>query len=146
MTGKPEKLQLRLDSEQNRRRAAAWAMQLGKQAGVIMLATFTPDQDGRSLRQNRLWWVWMGLIGDFTGDGKRAMDFHYRNEYLAPDIITARGQRHEVVPSTKDLSVGDMHQLMQHVLIDATQFLEIVLPGPETQGLNETFNTLEQLH
>ncbi|MEY8194472.1 MAG: hypothetical protein RPR28_06400 [Cycloclasticus sp.] len=141
---KPEKMQLRLDTDSNRRRAAAWSMQLGKKTDVPVLVTFAPDMDGRSLRQNRLWWVWMGLIGDFTGDGKRGADLHYRHEYLAPEIITARGQRHEVIPSTKDLSVGDMHDLMRNVLIDATQFLEILLPGPETQGLSEVFNDMEK--
>ncbi len=146
MAAKPETLQLRLDTPQNRERAANWALNLGKKSGVMMLATFAPDTASRSARQNRLWWKWMGIIGDHTGDDKRATDLYYRSEYLAPEMFVVRGEEYSYVPSSKDLKVGEMHELMTRVMIDASQFLELILPGPETQGLSEVFNTLDKLH
>lgn len=89
-------------------------------------------QSVRSIAQNRLYWMWVGIMSDETGHTKKEMHEFLKDEFLLPEIIEAFGKTITIKPSTKNLKVGEFSTFLEKVDFFAGEF-GIELPKPEDQ-------------
>ena len=87
-------------------------------------------QDKRTLDQNALYWRWLHIIAQETGNDAEEIHEAIKRKFLAPIYVEVFG---ELVDrrSTTDQSIGDMAALMNKVHAWAHTDLGIHLPLPE---------------
>jgi len=88
-------------------------------------------RDKRTDRQRRLYWKWIGIIGDEIGYDKDELHDALREKFLPWSEVDIIGKRVKRLTSTGKLSVGKMSQYMCDVDRFAAQELSILLPHPE---------------
>lgn len=84
--------------------------------------------DNSTTAQKALWWVWMGIIGDYVGDTKEGV---YEDMFKESPILKGRG--------ISDLSVEEMSSLMTITQVEMSKE-DIYLPGSH----DEYYEALEQ--
>lgn len=84
----------------------------------------------RSLAQNSLYWMWLGVIGEATG--YRADEMHKLMKYKFLEPTRYRVMEEDVVeyPSTTKLNTREFTEYLNLIEMWATDF-EISLPHPE---------------
>ena len=90
------------------------------------------DKLTRSQRQNKLWWKWMLVIGNFIGHSQNQMSLMLQQEFLGEETFTNKitGEEITQIRSTKSLKVDEMKELLEQVDFWAGD-LGIKLPHPE---------------
>lgn len=90
------------------------------------------DKLNRSQRQNKLWWKWMLVIGNFIGHSQNQMSLILQQEFLGEETFTSKTTGEEItqIRSTKSLRVDEMKELLEQVDFWAGD-LGIKLPHPE---------------
>lgn len=84
----------------------------------------------RSLNQNSLYWVWVGIIADYCGNTQEEMHTILKGLF-APKKEAKFGKKVYMIPrSTTTFSKGEMQEYMFYIQTEASQ-LGIVLPTPE---------------
>ncbi len=96
-----------------------------------------PDKLSRSVKQNNLYWMWLGEIEKETGQpkdeffagGKWNDGLHrqFRKAFLPKEFYTDGSQR---VRSTTDLSVKEFTDYLERIDMEMAQ-MGIVLPHPD---------------
>ena len=86
----------------------------------------------RSLSQLGLYWKWIGIIADETGNDKDGLHDIFKAKYLDPDMVMLGNVQHAVYTTTK-LPVDVMSAYMSKVQAFAGSELGILLPIPEEQ-------------
>lgn len=84
----------------------------------------------RSLKQNNLYWMWLGVISKDTGYTSNELHVAFRKKYLQPITIEAFGEKHEELPSTTKLKVGEFTEYLNEIE-NLVADIGIVLPHPE---------------
>lgn len=87
-------------------------------------------QSVRSIAQNRLYWMWVGIMAEETGHTRKEIHEHLKDEFLQPVITKVFGKTIQSLPSTKDLKVGEFSTYLEKVEFHAGEF-DIRLPKPE---------------
>lgn len=84
----------------------------------------------RSLNANALYWRWISIIADETGNDKDDIHEAFKAKYLEPVERLVMG---EMVPvlTTANLNTREMSAYMDKVYAFATNELEMILPLPE---------------
>ena len=90
--------------------------------------TVEKRKDKRSLDQNGLWNHWADYIAGKTGNDPEMVKFAFREMFLPMKSVTLGGQRHDVVPSTTSLSVGEMAQFLDQVSGFCASEMAMILP------------------
>jgi hypothetical protein len=90
--------------------------------------TITLKEDSRSNQQNKLWWSWMGIIGDTLGYNKNEAHDILKVKFLTREYIED-GKTHKYVKSTSTLSKKEFNKLTQEVFFWANDTLNINLPN-----------------
>ena len=84
----------------------------------------------RTLQQNALYWRWVHIIADETGNDAEDIHEAIKLKFITPELVTVLG---ETVPrrSTADKDIDAMTALMNKVHAWAHTDLGILLPLPE---------------
>jgi len=93
--------------------------------GKVLFLTIQPEKRPRSLPQNRLYWEWLGIIGNTLGYTREEMHDTFKAMFL-----TDHGARLPVVRSTTGLTTKEFSEYMGKVDRQAAE-LGISLPTPE---------------
>lgn len=106
--------------------AAVNALDLGKPWSVEV----KKHVKKRSLNANALYWRWISIIADETGNDKDDIHEAFKAKYLEPVERLVMG---EMVPvlTTANLNTREMSAYMDKVYAFATNELEMILPLPE---------------
>ena len=92
--------------------------------------TVEPHKERRSLGQNSLYWQWIGIIAQETGNDPDTVHEVFKQKFLIPDEISFMGEK-ILYRSTARLDTGKMTTYLDQVYALATQELGILLPVPE---------------
>ncbi len=80
----------------------------------------------RSLPQNKLYWFWLGLIGESTGYDPEELHDTYKSMFLVDRSLSL-----PLVRSTKKLDTLQFGQYLDKVKMHAQDELGIILPEPD---------------
>lgn len=84
----------------------------------------------RSLAQNRTYWLWLGIIGEFNGDSPEDLHELFKLRFLGHEEKTIMGESVTLVRSTAKLTTLEFGEYLVKVEMLAKQ-LGIVLPYPD---------------
>ena len=87
----------------------------------------------RSQQQNRLYWSWCSLLGDFLGYTKNDTALLLQEKFLGVyEFSNKRGTVHiRQVNGTSKLKVGEFAEYLEKVEIYSKDVLDFVMPRPE---------------
>ena len=105
------------------------ALDLGKPWSV----TIEPFKKKRSLSQNALYWKWVGIIADETGNDNDDIHEAFKGMFLTPRSVQIGNESREI-RSTARQNTDEMKGYMDKVYAYATSQLGILLPIPEELG------------
>lgn len=95
--------------------------------------TIEPKTKKRTLSQNALYWKWVGLIADATGNDNDDVHEALKAKFLTPRTIDLAGEQREIRSTAKQDKAG-MTAFMDRVYAFATSELGLYLPTPEELG------------
>ena len=87
----------------------------------------------RSSDSNRLYWAWIGIIANETGNEKEVCHKFFAKKFLGYDVREFGSDKIAVVKSTSNLDTSQFSDYMNQVSAFAAQELGIVLPSPDDQ-------------
>ena len=93
-----------------------------------MVITIEPPN--RSKAQNRLYWMWVSIIGKDTGHTKTEMHFVLANMFLPRVKFAFHGKQYDMPASTSDLSTKDFADYLKDIESFATD-MGLNLPHPQ---------------
>ena len=85
----------------------------------------------RSIRQNALYWKWIGIIARETGNDADTVSRELCRKFLGYEVRDVLGREVEVVHGTHNLPKERFTELLNAVEAFAYSFLGIILPHPE---------------
>ena len=89
------------------------------------------DKDSRSVKQNRLYWEWINVIGNELGYTKAETHILFRDKFLGyNELTTKKGATIKELKSTTKLKVGEMKDYLEQIDIFVSEY-GIMLPRPE---------------
>lgn len=102
----------------------------------------------RSSAQNRLYWMWLTIVGDDLGYTKKEMHKVFAKKFLPLDVTVAMGETVNDTKSTTDLNTKEFTEYLEEIDIFSSSELGIVLPHPadlyyEAMSNNRTSVTRE---
>lgn len=83
----------------------------------------------RSVQANRLYWAWLRVIAESTGDDENSLHEIFKRMFLPPKFQTYRGKEIKLPRSTTELSVKDFSEYLMRIEKEAGE-LGITLPQP----------------
>jgi len=88
----------------------------------------------RSAQQNRLWWLYMGIIGSELGYTKDECHEIFKYKLLKRERVDERtGEVFEYLGSTTKLNKTEFAELVNELIRYCAETLQIILPLPNTQ-------------
>lgn len=92
------------------------------------------EHGGRSLQQNALWWVYVGILSKELGFTKEEMHDICKMKFLKRERLNEKtGGLFEYLASTATLSKEDFMILINQLQLWSAETLDIVLPDPLEQ-------------
>lgn len=91
---------------------------------------FSKKISKRSLSQNNLYWLWLGVIGETLGYTANEIHEVFKRLFLKPRELKYRGRIIKMPSTTTELSIGEMAEYLNAIEREAGQ-LGILLPDPE---------------
>lgn len=95
--------------------------------------TIEPYKKKRSLSQNALYWKWVGIIADETGNDNDDIHEAFKGMFLTPRAVQIGIESREIRSTVKQ-NTDEMKTYMDKVYAYATSQLGILLPIPEELG------------
>ena len=87
----------------------------------------------RTLNQNALYWKWIGIFANETGNSEDDMHEFFKDKWCPISEVTV-GDEVRQVRSTKKLKTVEMTEYMDKVYAFIVGEFGIILPIPEDQG------------
>ena len=97
----------------------------------VMEVTIKPWKKKRSVQQNKLYWMWMGIISEEVGHSSEEMHELFASKLLPLESKEVCGEVVNIRKSTTKLSVKEFTEYLLKVEAFASEFLQTVLPHPE---------------
>lgn len=88
-------------------------------------------REQRSISQNRLYWMWVGIMADETGNSKDVIHTYCSKEFLGVNSGVINGKHIETLISTTTLNTERFTKFLEQVEIFANTELSIILPHPD---------------
>lgn len=118
--------------------AKAFVMQILESGKEVLIREFKKP---RSLKQNRLLWLWLTCIEKETGNERNWLHDHYVDKFLVPETYTLRDITGKAIKTmtrrahTSGLDTLNMKIFLDKVKLDAEEeFPGLVLLNPEDQN------------
>ena len=118
-------------------RAAVCRLIAGLDLSKPWAVTVEPHKERRSLNANALYWKWVGIIAQDTGNDPDHVHDTFKDKFLAPEEIMLFGEK-TFYRSTARLDTRAMNVYMDRVYAFATSELGILLPVPEDETKETT--------
>lgn len=99
--------------------------------------TIKPYKKNRSLAQNNLLWMWVGIIRDHIRDSAGEIysneDVHeaLKQRFLEPKVVSLPDGPVYIKTPSRTLTVGQFAEYLEHVEAYAADCLNLQLPRPE---------------
>jgi hypothetical protein len=98
--------------------------------GTNVVVEIKESEDSRTNNQNKLWWKWMQILGDFWGLSRNEAHDLCKVKFLKQEILI-NGEKIERLQSTTTLTKGEFNLLMNDVLFWANDTFQVNLPSSE---------------
>jgi hypothetical protein len=100
---------------------------------------------GRSIAQNRLYWLWLSCIQDETGNDKNDLHIYFKEKYLNSKTVNVLGKFINKSESTKELDTTEMANYLKRIDIFSQTELNIKLLYPEDLGFDVFYDKYKHL-
>jgi len=84
----------------------------------------------RTEAQNALYWSWLRIIGQETGNSTKILHSFFGDKFLSKKFEIVRGEQVESIQSTTELNPKEFTQYLIEVEADTASFHGITLPHP----------------
>ncbi len=98
--------------------------------GQRVSLTIELQKDKRSLSQNALYWVYLGIIANETGDNENDLHEYLKRKILAPRFIQVLGKEVKLPGTTSKLDKLEFGDYMDKIAV----LTAIPVPNPEDAG------------
>jgi hypothetical protein len=92
----------------------------------------------RSLKANKLYWLWLRCIKDETGNDDEILHQYFRKRYLPYIVKQVFEEEVAVIPSTANLDSKQFSDYLEHIRVEMLE-QGIFLPQPQEQGWDEFY-------
>lgn len=99
------------------------------------------EKDIRSLGSNALYWLWLGFLGDKSGNDFKDLHKYYKNEFIGITTREVLGKMIIIPPTTTDKDPKEFSYYMKQVKSHAYHFFNEVLPEPSDLNFNNFYET-----
>lgn len=89
----------------------------------------------RTMSQNRLYWLYLGVIERETGENASELHEYFKRTFLTPKFIKIRGKEIEVYPTTTSLKKGEFSEYLEKINADTN------IPIPDTEAYHEYYDS-----
>jgi hypothetical protein len=111
----------------------AFLLECSTMPDMEMEATFEKKKSKRTVEQNRLWWVYMTIMGNELGYTKDEMHEIAGYKLLKAERVNEKtGEVFEYIEKTSKLSKSEFSQVVDFLIIWAAE-MKIELHRPDTQ-------------
>ena len=86
----------------------------------------------RTNPQLSLYWKWLGIIANETGNDKDDLHDYFKVKFLSPELVSIFGME-QMRYTTSGLPAKEMSEYMDRVLAFTTSELGVFLPLPQDQ-------------
>lgn len=90
--------------------------------------TIQPMVVNRTTQQNNLYWQWIGIISQHTGNSADMLHLYFKKKFLGVKYVDVLDGCVETICDSHTLSVGDFADYMTQVQVFAATELGIILP------------------
>lgn len=118
-------------SDQRSRQAAIDYLQRLTDNGKRFDVSITLHRERRTIPQNSLYWMWVGLIADETGNNPDELHEVFKVMFLGSKTVEIAGITHEIPLSTTSLDTAGFTHFLERLEAWVGSELGIVLPRPE---------------
>jgi hypothetical protein len=98
--------------------------------GADVVVEIREAETARTINQNKLWWKWMQILGDFWGLSRNEAHDLCKVKFLKQEILI-NGEKIDKLQSTTTLTKGEFNLLMNDVLFWANDTFQVNLPSSE---------------
>jgi len=102
------------------------------------IAEFKLYRVQRSIRQNRLYYLWLNCIKDETGNDVEYLHSYFKNKFLTHIQREIFGEEYDIVPSTRGLDTKEFTDYLEKIRIKMLEQC-IYLPEPGEQGWDDFY-------
>lgn len=114
-----------LGSEHNEARFREWAK---KHEGAEL--RLIHEKPTRSRSQNALYWAYLTIIADETGDNANDLHEYFKRKLLPPRFVGVRNEMLKLPASTASLNKNDFTEYLMRI----SALTNIPIPNPEDAG------------
>ena len=94
----------------------------------------------RSTDANALYWLWLQVLQDETGEKKEQFHKYFKSEHIGTTEEEVFGRLITLEPTTTNKSKRFFWEYMQNVKADAATEFGVMLPLPTDNGFEEFYN------
>tara|TARA_R100001244_G_C5164141_1_gene131266 strand:+ start:290 stop:673 length:384 start_codon:yes stop_codon:yes gene_type:complete len=98
--------------------------------GADVVVEIREAETARTTNQNKLWWKWMQILGDFWGLSRNEAHDLCKVKFLKQEIMI-NGEKIDKLQSTTTLTKSEFNLLMCDVLFWANDTFQVNLPSSE---------------
>ena len=98
----------------------------------IKVISISEVKETRKVRANNLYWEWLEIIHNETGNDKSYLHEFFKYKFLKKENLIGGFGKVEKRITTTDLTTKDFAEYMQKIDRLAVEFLNIHLPRPES--------------
>ena len=98
--------------------------------GTNIVVEIKEAEDSRTNNQNKLWWKWMQILGDFWGLSRNEAHDLCKVKFLKKEILI-NGEKIDKLQSTTTLTKAEFNLLMNDVWFWANDTFQVNLPSSE---------------
>ena len=95
-----------------------------------LLLSIAPIKKNRSLRQNRYYWLILGVIAEDTGHSPEELHVLFKSLFLPKKFIRYKDKDIEISASTATLTTDQFAEYLDRIIADA-ESMGIKIPIPE---------------
>ncbi|WP_442577838.1 hypothetical protein ACSBOB_20035 [Mesorhizobium sp. ASY16-5R] len=117
-----------IDTIERRKAAAAYVARLP--SSPLLGVEVKPHRRSRTVEQNRLYWMWVHVVADYTGYDEQELHLLLRERFLGYEPIEIHGKTVHTLKSTTELTVRQFTEYLNR-LGRLAYYLDIVLPYPD---------------
>lgn len=92
-------------------------------------------ENTRTMSQNRLYWLYLGVIERETGQEAKELHEFFKREFLVPKFIKVMGKEIEIYPSTTTMKKLEFSEYLEKICAKTE------VPIPDTNAYNAYYET-----
>lgn len=85
----------------------------------------------RTSNQNRLYWMWLGIIEQDTGNSTKALHEFFKELLIPPVLEEVFGETQKIYKSTTDMSCKEFTTYLNYIQSFCSSEMGLTLPIPE---------------